>query len=132
MELNKIYIASFERTKNVARETINLLESESQSEFQTVLINLLYEITREVDRLLNNYSDLTLLSLNLRNIFELYLTTRYVFDDKKAFASWLGQIHKDNVDVLEGFKSLLSKKNIKTDALDKQIELVDSALEDST
>lgn len=125
-----IYIDSYGSTKEVVNKTISNLKSQLQSEFNNGIINLLYEIDRELRRLIGNHNDLTLLSLNLRNIFELYLTTRYVFDDSKAFSNWIGQLHKDNVDILEGFKSLLSKKNIRTEQLDAQRELVDSVLAD--
>ena len=133
MEPNNFNIssASFEKTINIVNATLDVLKVDVTNEFYFSLSNLLNEINREINRINNKDLDLTLLSLTLRNLFELYLITRYVHDDKKAFASWMGQIHKDSADVLDGFISLFSKNNLKTDELLEQRKFIDATLEGS-
>lgn len=100
-------------TKTVITKTLQLLDTISNSDFNISLIKLLQEIDREIVMLISNKDQLTLTSLHVRNIFELHLIIKHIFLNKKAFNSWMGQIHKDTVDIIDGFNSLLLNKNKK-------------------
>ena len=102
---------NFDITNGVILDTLTTLKYAPKSEFNFALFNLLNEASREINRLKDNKHELTLASVHVRNIFELYLLTKHVFTDSKAFKSWMGQMHKDTTDILEGFTSLFSKFN---------------------
>ena len=101
-------------TKAVISETLQSLNDVNSSDLHYSLMMLLQEIDREIDMLLVDKDQLTLTSLHVRNIFELHLILLHVFTNKKAINSWMGQMHKDVKDIIDGFNALLlSKKNKK-------------------
>lgn len=122
---------NFEITRSVISDTLIILNASGENEFTLALINLLNEISREINRLQDNKNELTHTSIHVRNIFELYLIITHVLKDKKALASWVGQLHKDTSDILEGFASLFAKFGKDVPELAEIKNNIDSTLEDS-
>ncbi len=118
-------------TDQVIEDTLLHLDKAEKNDHIGALLNLLREIKREIKRIEKNKSDLSLISIHVRNIFELYLITRYVFSENKAFESWMGQLHKDTSDVIDGFITLFEKFDKEVPELKEQKKFIDSTLEDS-
>lgn len=118
-------------TVQVVEDTLLHLDKADKNDYILAVQNLLNEIRREINRIDKNKSDLSLISIHVRNIFELYLITRYVFTEKKAFESWMGQLHKDTSDVIDGFITLFDKFGKDVPELKEQKKFIDSTLEDS-
>ena len=93
---------------------INFLESKGYSTLNRALLSLLKEAQRENCRLLSSLNDLTLASLAIRNLFEIYHISKHVYSDEKALFSWYGQSHKDSKEVMDGFITLMEKKGFDT------------------
>ncbi|MAK50595.1 MAG: hypothetical protein CMG85_15285 [Marinobacter sp.] len=92
---------------------------------------LFKETHREIGRLLQFSDDLTLASLSVRNLFELYLISSHVHSDPKALSKWLGQAHKDSKDVKDGFITLMRKKGFDPKELNELQEFEDQVLAES-
>lgn len=122
---------NFDITNGVISATLAALNDAPKSEFNFALFNLLKEAGREINRLKDNKQDLTIASISVRNIFELYLLIKHVFTDSKAFKSWMGQMHKDTTDILEGFTSLFAKFKKDVPELAEIQKYIDSTLDDS-
>ena len=75
--------------------------------------------------------DLTYVGIGTRNIIELYLISRHIFTDKKWLDNWLGQIHKDTVDIQDGFLTLMKKHGKNTSELEVIQKFCDESLEQS-
>lgn len=125
-----------------ARECIELLESNltmaithlsnlPYSTQNSALLGLFREAHRETNRLRASFDNLTISSLAVRNIFEIYLITKHISSDQKALYNWYGQSYKDSKEVRDGFIKLMEKKGLETTEL-KDIQLSeDQALEQS-
>ncbi|NNN70942.1 hypothetical protein [Vibrio sp. 3-2(1)] len=89
-------------------EVISFLNQKSSDEKSAVLLKLFEEILREVNRFSEDRKDLTMTSLKVRNIFELYLITKHVNCNAKGLKSWCGQGYKDISDINNGFIQLMT------------------------
>ena len=85
--------------------------SQESSVFRNAIINLMSEAYREIDKLISMPTDITFVSISTRNIIETYLISRHVFTDEKWLNHWIGQLHKDAIDVQNGFLELMKKHN---------------------
>lgn len=107
------------------------LESKDYSTLNSALLGLLKEAQRENSRLLSSLDDLTLSSLAIRNLFEIYLVFKHIYSDEKALFSWFGQLHKDSKEVRDGFITLMVKKGLDTTELQEIQKFEDKSLEES-
>ncbi|MFA5214696.1 hypothetical protein [Sulfuricurvum sp.] len=98
-------------TKTIIEDCLMHLRNKTYNQLNMALINLLEEILREVERFITGRSDLTLTSLQVRNIFELYLITKHVSTNQEGLNDWYGQMHKDSIDLQNGFMNLFSSHN---------------------
>lgn len=130
-KVNLSFDENYSITKQVVENTILHLAKAEKNEYVEVLLNLLKETIREIRRITKNKSDLSLVSIHVRNIFELFLITKYIFSENKAFKSWMGQLHKDTSDVIDGFITLFDKFGKKIPELVEQKKFIDSTLEES-
>lgn len=73
-----------------------------------VLLKLFEEILREVIRFSEDSKDLTMTSLKVRNIFELYLIIKHVNCNPKGVQNWCRQGYKDITEINNGFIQLMS------------------------
>jgi DNA-binding MltR family transcriptional regulator len=131
LKINLSFDDNYSITEQVVVDTVSHLENVEKTDYVETLINLLKEIKREIQRIENSKSDLSLTSIHIRNIFELFLISKYVFSDNKAFSSWLGQLHKDTSDVIDGFITLFDKFGKDIPDLKEYKQFIDSTLEDS-
>lgn len=110
---------------------IDYLSNEPNSTQNSALLGLFRDAQREIHRLLCSFDNLTISSLAIRNIFEVYLILKHIYSDPKALYSWYGQSHKDSKEVRDGFIKLMENKGLDTTEL-KEIQLLeDQALEHS-
>jgi len=112
-------------------ECLKFLEFNKSTELDLALIKLLSEALREIEILSAFEGDLTSTSLNVRNIFEIYITSRHIFSDQKALENWFGQMHKDNSDINAAFKKLLESRGFDTTHIDETQKNIDEILEKS-
>lgn len=110
---------------------IKFLAGKEYSTFNNAILHLIKEAYRETNRLLASLNDLTLASLAVRNIFELYLISKHIYSDKKALFSWYGQSHKDSKEVRDGFITLMKKKGLDTSELEAIQKFEDRSLQES-
>lgn len=87
-------------------------EGKSFSTLNGAMVDLLKEASRETHRLLAVLGNLTLVSLSVRNLFELFLISKHIYSDDKALSAWYGQAHKDSKDVKDAFIKLMEKKGL--------------------
>jgi hypothetical protein len=106
-------------------EVIRYLNSNLDTEKSIALINLFEEILRELTRFTLSRNDLTETSLQVRNIFELYLITKHVNFDPKGLSNWCGQGHKDITEINNGFIRLLSRHNEDVTGLQEAQNFID-------
>ena len=92
------------------KNAASFLSKKEYSIINIALILLFREAEREITRLLSSLHDLTLVSLSVRNLFEIYLISRHISANEKALYNWHGQSHKDSKDVRDGFIGLMEKK----------------------
>jgi hypothetical protein len=93
-------------------QAIFLLERSFQNELNQALEYIFKAACKEIEDLSNNGLELSVVSMQVRNIFELYLTARHIYTDKNALNNWFGQMHRDLVDIQNGFIELLKRKNL--------------------
>mgnify|MGYP001298880679 CR=1 FL=1 len=110
---------------------IGFLESKGYSTLNSALLCLLKEAQRENCRLLLSLGNLTLASLAIRNLFEIYLIFKHVYSDEKALHSWHGQSHKDSKEVRDGFITLMEKRGLDATELKEIQKFEDKSLEQS-
>jgi DNA-directed RNA polymerase subunit L len=117
-------------SKSAITDTLAALNIADSSDYHLALINLLNETTREINRLESNKYEITLTSIHVRNIFELYLLTKHILSDGKAFKCWMGQLPKDISDFTEGFISLFKKYGKTETGLDAVINNINTSIND--
>jgi hypothetical protein len=100
----------FELASENFRLAISFLEGKGYSTLNRALLSLLSEAERENIRLLSSLKDLTLASLPIRNMFEIYLISKHIYTDEKALFSWCGQLYKDSKEVKDDLSLLWRKK----------------------
>lgn len=121
----------FEIASENFRIVRNYLEEKDYSTLNSALLCLLNEAQRENDRLLSSLDDLTLVSLSIRNLFEIYLISKHVNSDEKALSNWYGQSHKDSKEVRDGFITLLEMKGLDATELKQIQKFEDESLKES-
>jgi hypothetical protein len=107
----------FELASDNFSVVINSLRNNQYSTLNHALLGLLEEAQRENSRLLSSLDDLTLTSLSIRNLFEIFLIFKHIYSDEKALLSWWGQSHKDSKEVKVGFITLMEKRGLDTSEL---------------
>ncbi len=125
------YIDQFEIASKNIDVAIKYLAGKGYSTLNNALLGLLSEARRENNRLLTSLDDLTLTSLSVRNLFEIYLISKHIYSDEKALLNWYGQSHKDSKDINDGFISLLKKKGLDTTELESIQKSEDDSLKNS-
>lgn len=107
---------------------IRFLSKKEYSALNSAQVSLFKEAYRELNRLQASLDDLTLVSLSVRNIFEIYLILRHVGADEKALHKWYGQSHKDSKEIRDGFIRLMEKRNLDTAELREMQDFEDRNL----
>jgi len=119
----------------ISLKNINLviiqLEKRHYSTLNHALLHLFREAGRENTRLLTYLNNLTLVSLSIRNLFEIYLIAKHIHYDEKALLSWYGQIHKDSKEVKDGFIALMIRKGQDASELEEMQKFDDEILKAS-
>ncbi|MBB1475642.1 DUF5677 domain-containing protein [Shewanella sp. SG41-3] len=120
---------------NLCLNQINALANKTKPYQHTTFNQAFYSILRasavELDDLISKIDDLTACSLHTRNIFELYLILRHIYEDEEALNCWVGQSHKDSTDINKGFVTLFQSNGLDTSILENMQQLKDKALEES-
>lgn len=101
------------------------------SELNSALTNLFKQSLREINQFSVKRDDLTQTSLNVRNIFEIYIISLHIYSDQDALKSWYGQMHKDFSEINLSFKALLTKHGLDTSEVDEVQEFSDATLSSS-
>ena len=107
----------FEEELNITRRVIDEFiiqtnELKFSSEIFFVTSNILEQVSREINGLIKEKNNLFLVSLYVRNIFELLLILKHVDSSHENFKNWIGQMHKDLKDIIDGFNDLCESRNI--------------------
>ena len=89
-----------------------------KNSFLDAICNLMQEALREIEKLLSIPPDLTYVGIGTRNIIELYLISRHILADEKWLNNWIGQMHKDTIDIQDGFLTLMKKHEKNTSELE--------------
>lgn len=110
---------------------LSKIEVQKYTELNNALINIFNECNREMDMLIKNINDLTLTSLHVRNIFELYLILVNIHSDRKELHKWYGQSYKDSTDIRNGFINLCKIKGLDTTALKNIQDFEDENIKNS-
>jgi hypothetical protein len=110
------------------KNAIGFLSKKEYSALNSAQVSLFKEACRELNRLRASLDDLTLVSLSVRNIFEIYLILKHVGADEKALHKWYGQSHKDSKEIRDGFIRLMEKRNLDTAELRKMQDFEDHNL----
>jgi len=110
---------------------IKFIENQDYSALNNALLCLLKEAKRENNRLLSSLNDLTLTCLAIRNLFEIHLISKHIYNDEKALNNWYGQSHKDSKEVRDGFITLMKKKGLDTTELEEIQKFEDESLKES-
>lgn len=118
-------------TKKVICSFLNNFKNPEGSRFKLAIENLFKEIERELDRFISGRTDLTKTSIQVRNLFELFLITKHIYNSDDGLNSWLGQMHKDTMDVQNGFIELFISHNIDVTELKQIREFINQNLDDS-
>ena len=93
-------------------------QTDEYHSFVSAICKLLKDVVREINRLLKNTDDFIVVALCTRSLIELYLITYHICMDKKAEAKWMGQIHKDFVDMMNGLITLRKRHDDNADVSD--------------
>ena len=115
----------------VIRSFVEKLSALPFSELNSSLTNLFKQSLREINQFSEKRDDLTQTSLNVRNIFEIYIISLHIYSDQDALKSWYGQIHKDFSEINLSFKALLTKHGLDTSEVDEVQEFSDATLSSS-
>ncbi len=116
----KVQLEPLDDIKLSKQSVTNILSDigvQNYTELNNALINIFKECSREMDMLIKNINDLTLASLHVRNIFELYLILINVHSDRKELCKWYGQSYKDSTDIRNGFINLCNIRGLDTTEL---------------
>lgn len=124
-------INQFEISKKNFLTVRSFLERKEYSTLYSALLNLVSEAERENNRLLQSINDLTLASLAIRNLFELFLISKHIYSDEKGLLNWYGQSHKDSKEVRTGFITLMKQKGLDTTELESIQKFEDDSLAQS-
>lgn len=118
-------------TKKVISSFICDFKNSESSRLKMAIENLFMEIERELDRFILGRTDLTATSIQVRNLFELYLIAKHISTSEKGLNSWFGQMHKDSMDIQNGFIELFSSHNQDVSELEGIKEFTNQSLDDS-
>jgi hypothetical protein len=116
-------------TKKVISNFLGNFDNSEGSRLKLAIENLFKEIERELDRFISGRNDLTATSIQVRNLFELYLISKHIYTSEKGLNSWFGQMYKDSMDVQNGFIELLSSHNQNITELEEIREFIDQSLD---
>lgn len=125
------HLEKFNISKKIIEDCLIHLQDKELNQLNIALINLLEEVLRELERFINGRTDLTLTSLQVRNIFELYLITKHVSTNQEGLNDWYGQMHKDTIDIQDGFMNLFSNHDQDISELQDIQNFVNENLENS-
>lgn len=119
-------------TQNTISVFIESLQVKEFDEKTMVLLKLFEEILREIKRFSEDWNDLTITSLKVRNIFELYLITKHVNSNPKGLQNWCGQGYKDISEINSGFIQLMSARNEDSTGFQESQSFLDNELAKSS
>jgi len=122
---------NLEITRSKISEFLDQAGSQENNTFLIAFCSLMRDACREIEKLNSMPLDLTYVGIGTRNIIELYLISRHIFTDKKWLDNWLGQMHKDTVDIQDGFLTLMNKHGKNTSELEAIHKFCDESLEQS-
>lgn len=131
MDTQLSHLENLNISKTVIEDYLIYLRNKEYTQLNMALINLLEEILRELERFIDGRTDLTLTSLQVRNIFELYLITKHVSTNQEGLNDWYGQMHKDSIDLQNGFMNLFSSHNQDISELQDIRDFINDSLENS-
>ncbi|PMZ76950.1 DUF5677 domain-containing protein [Pseudomonas sp. FW305-70] len=115
----------------VIRSFVERLGALPFNELNGALTNLFKQSLREINQFSEKRDDLAQTSLNVRNIFEIYIISLHIYSDQDALKCWYGQMHKDLLEINKSFKALLTNRGLDTSEIDKAQALSDAALSSS-
>jgi hypothetical protein len=118
-------------TKKVISDFLDNFDNSEGSCLKLAIENLFKEIERELDRFISGREDLTATSMQVRNLFELYLISKHIYTSENGLNSWFGQMHKDSMDVQNGFIELFSSHNQNVTELEEIKAFIDKNLDKS-
>lgn len=118
-------------TKKVICSFLNNFKNPEGSRLKLAIENLFKEIESELDRFISGRTDLTKTSIQVRNLFELFLITKHIYNSDDGLNSWFGQMHKDTMDVQNGFIELFISHNIDVTEMKQIREFINQNLDDS-
>jgi len=110
---------------------VDYLKTAPKTELNLALYNLFRESLREMQEFSMDRENITRTSLNVRNIFEIYLITMHISVDDQGRKNWFGQMHKDMLDVRNGFRALLKSNGMEAPELDEIDEFCNVSLDQS-
>jgi hypothetical protein len=121
----------FQVTAANLKYAVEFYDKKEYSTLNSAMSHILKEASRESLRLISNKDNLTLFSLSVRNLFELFLICRQIYSNEESLHNWYGQSHKDSKDVKNAFIKLAEKKGLDTSGLKEIQEFEDSSLENT-
>lgn len=131
MDTSLSHLENLNISKIAIEDCLIHFRNKEDNQLNMALINLLEEILRELERFITGRTDLTLTSLQVRNIFELYLITKHISTDQEGLNDWFGQMHKDSIDIQNGFMALFSNHNRDITELQEIQDFTNESLENS-
>ena len=117
-------------SRGIVDKTVLLLETLNRTDLTYALINLGKEVSREFGRFIEG-GDISTTSLQVRNIFEMYLLSIHICSSKKALRAWLGQIQRDFSEMNNGFMKLIPTERPEHEELREVQENFDRNFEES-
>ncbi|WP_263833136.1 hypothetical protein [Sulfurospirillum oryzae] len=127
-----VHNESLETAKNVISNFVSMFNNFENSSIKVfVFVNLFKEIERELNRFIAGRVDLTLTSIQVRNLFELYLITKHIYDSDEGLDEWLGQMHQDTIEIQNGFIGLLRNHHKDISELEEVKNFTDQSLNES-
>jgi hypothetical protein len=118
-------------TKKVISSFLGNFDNSEGCRLKLAIENLFREIERELDRFISGRDDLTATSIQVRNLFELYLISKHIYTSENGLNRWFGQMHKDSMDVQNGFIDLFRSHNQNVTELEEMREFIDKSLDDT-
>lgn len=97
----------------IEQQCVKSLDLEN-SDRTVSLRNLYQEAVREAKRLQKEQTDIALVSVSVRNIFEIMLIIDHVASSDAAVRLWIGQLQQDALDIHEGLMALCAKHGIRS------------------
>jgi hypothetical protein len=125
LHLETAAITSLISIRKSIQETIKNIESR-RSFIVDMFVNLANSAIDEIESITQSANNLTLVSINTRNIFELYLILLHIYDNPENQMKWMGQMSTDHRDVINGFCELFDRSPVETKILQDSLSELES------